>query len=80
MNKNYVPQVFLYYSQTVLTFWMHFVWNLQKTNYVISKLWMVQKIVIVLTDWSEEDKQGEVEEEGSGHWVIVLRWWAKVGE
>lgn len=33
-----------------------------KMNYINSKHWMVQKMVTVLTDWSEEDEWGEDEE------------------
>jgi hypothetical protein len=40
------------------------IWNLQKTNYIISKHWMGQKIVTVLANWSEEDERGEVGEDG----------------
>jgi hypothetical protein len=35
-----------------------------KPYYVISKNWTGQNIVIALTDWSEQDERGEVEEEG----------------
>lgn len=40
--------------------------NLEKTDYVILIHWMGQKMVIVVTDWSEEDEWDEVGEEVEG--------------
>jgi hypothetical protein len=46
--------------------------NIQKTTFVISKQWMSQNIVIVSTDWSEGDKQGEVGKWRMSHWSSMV--------
>jgi len=41
---------------------------------------MGQKIVIVLTDWSNKTSKVRLERRERGDWVIVFGWWLKVGD